>query len=117
MLWNLALCGLLIWLDSKRVLRRGYLFAVYVLAATPSAGLWIELLRIDKASRLLGVRVNVWTSLLAHRAAAIVVIGIGIRKGRDPDREPTLALEPAEPTTGPPTTTTTPMTPTTPTPS
>jgi prolipoprotein diacylglyceryl transferase len=93
MIWNLGLCGFLIWLDSKRVLRRGYLIAVYVLGYA-TGRLFIELLRIDKASRLFGVRINVWTSLLAI-AAAIVVIGIGIRKGRDPEPEPTLAPEPA----------------------
>ena len=84
MLWNLALCGFLIWLDSKKVLRRGYLIAVYVLGYAIGRS-WIELLRIDKASRLFGVRVNVWTSLLRDRRG-VVVLGIGIRKGRDPSR-------------------------------
>ena len=36
--------------------------------------LWIELLRIDKATELFGMRVNVWTSLVVLFAAVLVVM-------------------------------------------
>jgi len=58
-LWNLGLMGVLLWVDSKRKLPTGHLFACYVLGYA-SGRIWIELLRIDEASKLLGVRVNVW---------------------------------------------------------
>ena len=58
-LWNLGLMGVLLWLDSKRRLPTGHLFACYVLGYA-TGRLWIELLRIDTASELAGVRVNVW---------------------------------------------------------
>ncbi|HUP74731.1 MAG TPA: prolipoprotein diacylglyceryl transferase [Acidimicrobiales bacterium] len=64
MLWNLALVGFLLWLDRKKVIPRGRLLAVYVVGYGVGR-LWIELLRIDPAGHLFGVRVNVWVSLLA----------------------------------------------------
>lgn len=63
-LWNLALVALLVWIDRKRVVRPGSLIAVYV-AGYATGRLWIEAMRIDPASHILGVRVNIWTSLVA----------------------------------------------------
>ena len=63
-LWNLALCGLLLVLDKKKAIPRGKLFAVYVFGYGVGR-LWIEALRIDKASHILGLRVNIWVSLFA----------------------------------------------------
>jgi prolipoprotein diacylglyceryl transferase len=59
-LWNLALVGFLIWFDRRRVLKPGRL--VWVYAAGYAIGrLWIEALRIDRATEIFGVRVNLWT--------------------------------------------------------
>ena len=58
-LWMLALMGLLLWLDKLRKLPVGHLFALYVLGYA-SGRIWIEFLRVDPASELAGVRVNVW---------------------------------------------------------
>ena len=60
-LWNLGLMGLLIWLDRRGLVRRGRLFAVYVLGYGVGR-FWIEALRADEASLLLGIRVNLWVS-------------------------------------------------------
>lgn len=60
-LWNLGLMGLLLWLDRRRLVRRGRLFAVYVLGYGVGR-FWIEALRVDEASLVLGVRVNLWVS-------------------------------------------------------
>jgi prolipoprotein diacylglyceryl transferase len=60
-LWNLGLAALLIWLDRKRLVRRGRLFAVYVLGYGIGR-FWVEALRSDEASLLWGVRVNIWVS-------------------------------------------------------
>jgi prolipoprotein diacylglyceryl transferase len=64
MLWNLALVGFILWLDRKKIIPRGRLLAVYVIGYGVGR-LWIELLRVDPAGHLFGVRVNVWVSLLA----------------------------------------------------
>ena len=60
-LWNLGLCGLLIWLDRRGLVRKGRLFAVYILGYGVGR-FWVEALRSDEASLLLGVRVNLWVS-------------------------------------------------------
>ena len=60
-LWNLALVAVLIWLDRKGVVRRGRLFAVYILGYGVGR-FWVESLRSDAASLILGVRVNLWVS-------------------------------------------------------
>ena len=62
-LWNLMLCSVLVVVDRRRVLKPGSLLAVYI-GGYGLGRLWIELLRIDHASLLAGVRVNVWMSLV-----------------------------------------------------
>ena len=60
-LWNLALVGFLIWVGRTRKLRDGGLLAVYVLGYLV-ARLWLETVRIDPATEIGGVRVNIWMS-------------------------------------------------------
>ncbi len=72
-LWNLALAGLLIWLDKKKRLRPGELFTLYVLGYAIGR-LWVEELRIDPASLLLGIRVNIWMSVIVGLIAAAVFV-------------------------------------------
>ena len=73
-LWMLALMGALLWLDKLRKLPVGHLFALYVLGYA-SGRIWIEFLRVDRASELAGVRVNVWVmSALWLGAAAYMYI-------------------------------------------
>ena len=68
--WNLALAGLLIAWDNRHLKARpGRVFACYV-GGYGLGRLWVESLRIDEASRIAGVRVNIWTSLIAIAAAA-----------------------------------------------
>ena len=77
-LWNLGLMALLLWIDRKHRLKPGQLFWVYVLGYGLGR-LWVEDLRSDPASLLLGVRVNIWTSGGAIVIAAIVLF---VRQGR-----------------------------------
>jgi prolipoprotein diacylglyceryl transferase len=70
-LWNLVLAGTLILLDRRKRLRPGELFTLYVLGYAIGR-LWVEDLRIDKASLILGVRVNIWMSVIVGVVAAIV---------------------------------------------
>jgi len=58
-LWNLGLVVFLLWLDRKRVLKPGRLIWVYA-AGYAIGRLWIETVRIDNATEILGVRINIW---------------------------------------------------------
>ena len=87
LLWNLALAGLIVWGSSRTVLKRGRWLAVYVLGYGLGR-LWVEALRDDFASRVLGLRVNIWTA-----GAAIVGGAVWLFWGGNPiDREATEQL-------------------------
>ena len=83
-LWNFALVGVLLLIDRRRVLKPGRLIAVYVLGYGIGR-LWIELIRIDKASLVLGVRVNVWVSLVAILGGLVAILWGGLRADADAD--------------------------------
>lgn len=87
--WNLLLCGVLLVLDRRRRRRAvptlvtdprrrdrpGSLLAVYVLGYGLGR-LWIEAVRIDPASLLLGVRVNIWMSLALIASSSLYLVWI-----------------------------------------
>ncbi|MBK9179215.1 MAG: prolipoprotein diacylglyceryl transferase [Acidimicrobiales bacterium] len=80
-LWNLALVGLLLWVDRRRWLPRGYLFALYV-GGYALGRLWIERLRIDPANEILGLRVNeVVMGVLLVGSVAFLVFGLVRHRG------------------------------------
>ncbi|AKT51743.1 prolipoprotein diacylglyceryl transferase [Arsenicicoccus sp. oral taxon 190] len=62
-LWCVGVAVLLMWVDRRFRLRRGQVFALYVMGYTLGR-LWIEMMRIDTANHVLGLRLNVWTSIL-----------------------------------------------------
>ncbi len=82
-LWNLALMAVLILIDRKRVLRAGSLFWVYV-GGYFTGRLWVEAMRIDPASLILGIRVNIWLSIIA---IAFSFTFVAVRGRRRPDDE------------------------------
>lgn len=83
MVWNLAAAALLLFLDRKFRLGHSRVFWLYVVTYTLGR-LWIEMLRIDEAEHVLGLRLNVWTSILVGVAGLIAFILIGRRhQGRE----------------------------------
>lgn len=94
-LWNLALCGLLVWIDRVRLKRGlvhrlvppGALLAVYV-GGYGIGRLWIEALRIDSASLLVGVRVNIWLSLVLIAGSVAYLALLGLRAKPAPQPAP-----------------------------
>lgn len=72
-LWNVALALGLIWLDKRRKLRRGELFALYVVGYAVGR-LWVEALRADGASLILGVRINIWMSVVIGILALAFIV-------------------------------------------
>ena len=70
-LWCLLLALALLLLDRRLDLRRGQVFALYV-AGYPLGRVVFELMRSDEANLILGLRVNVWTSIL------VFLLGVGL---------------------------------------
>ncbi len=62
-LWDFGIAGLLVWADRRFRLGHGRVIALYIMAYTAGRG-WIEMLRIDTAHHIFGLRLNVWTSIL-----------------------------------------------------
>jgi len=77
-LWNLSLALLLVVLSRRRALRPGQLFTLYV-GGYALGRLWVEALRVDEATTIGGVRVNILVSLVALLAATTVAF---VRRGR-----------------------------------
>lgn len=86
-LWNLALAGLLVLIDRKRVVRPGRLFVLYV-GGYFTGRLWVESLRIDPANEILGLRVNIWISLLVMAGCLVVLLVGGVRRRPGDSDEP-----------------------------
>lgn len=99
MLWCLAVAALLIALDRRFKLRHGRVFWLYVALYTLGR-VWIESLRIDEAELVLGLRVNVWTSILVFAVALTVFVVLGVRTRGVPDPIWVPGREPAEETDG-----------------
>lgn len=93
LVWDLLGVMLLIYLDRRFRLGHGRVFWLYVVYYTIGR-LFIETLRIDTAERILGVRLNVWTSVVVGIGALIAFVVVG---RRHPGREVGVSLEPFEP--------------------
>jgi prolipoprotein diacylglyceryl transferase len=78
-IWDLVTFGLLLLIERKVKLRRGYLFAAYASLYT-FGRFFTEYLRIDPAHRYLGLRLNDWTSVGVFVIASAVLV----LKGRPP---------------------------------
>jgi prolipoprotein diacylglyceryl transferase len=81
-IWDLATIGLVLLIERKVKLRRGYLFAVY--AAVYTFGrFFTEYLRIDPSHRYLGLRLNDWTSIGVFVCASAILLLKGRPKPGD----------------------------------
>ena len=84
-LWCLAGFAFIVWADRRFQLGHGRVLALYVMVYTLGRG-WIELLRIDSVQMadVLGLRLNVWTSLVLFALAAVYFV---VSARRHPGRE------------------------------
>jgi prolipoprotein diacylglyceryl transferase len=62
LLWSLALCGVLLWIDRKWRPGLGQLMAMYIIGYG-TGRFWVEGLRIDRADELAGLRWNQWVAI------------------------------------------------------
>ena len=70
-LWNVVLAIFLVRIERRGVLRPGYLVGLWVFGYGLGR-LWVEALRVDQASLIVGVRVNTWMALAAIVVGAMV---------------------------------------------
>lgn len=105
MIWNFAGAALIIYLDRRFSLRFGRAFWLYVIVYV-TGRLWIEMVRIDYAETVGGLRINVWVSI------AVLTLAIGMfwwlrrRGGEVPDPAPAAARADAKVTAAPKSSTT-----------
>ncbi len=83
-LWNLGLVAFLIWVDRTRRVRPGGMLAVYVIGYLV-ARIWLETVRIDPASEIAGVRVNIWMSVIGIAVAGVWLVLRGLRRDGSDD--------------------------------
>lgn len=82
-LWLVGVALVVIWADRRFSMGHGRAFALYVLLYV-SGRLWIELLRIDPANTVAGLRLNVWTSIIVAIGAIVFLVwSARVRPGRE----------------------------------
>lgn len=64
---------MVVWAQRRFGLARGRVSTLYVAAYTAGRG-WIEMLRIESANHVLGLRLNMWTSALLFIPAIVFLI-------------------------------------------
>ena len=82
LVWNLLVFAALIWIDRRFKIGHGRLFATYV-AGYCLGRFWIELMRVDDATHIDGIRVNSFTSMLVF-IGAVVYIMVAPKGREDP---------------------------------
>ena len=86
-LWCLMAAVGVVWADRRFRLGHGRTFMLYIALYT-TGRFWIELLRIDDANHILGLRVNTWVSSLVFIGAVVAfVVCTRTRPGRETPAE------------------------------
>ncbi|MGO9322791.1 MAG: prolipoprotein diacylglyceryl transferase [Solirubrobacteraceae bacterium] len=97
LIWNLLLAGALVWLGRRRSIRPPGLFALYV-AGYSFARIGEELLRVDPAHHILGLRLNLYVASILclvglawfariQRGAEVTAAGAVTPAGTAPEAE------------------------------
>ena len=94
-IWDLLAFVFVVWCDRRWKLGHGRVLALYVIAYTAGRA-WIEDLRIDNVEyqHVLGLRLNVWTSIVLFVLALVYFVVVGRRR---PGRETEVYDEGREP--------------------
>ncbi|WP_026423634.1 prolipoprotein diacylglyceryl transferase [Actinokineospora inagensis] len=96
LIWNLVIAVVVVLVDRRFKLGHGRAFAVYVAGYTIGRGA-IELMRTDPATMVLGLRINVWTSILVFAGAVVYFVLAGRRGPREDLAAIVAAQQPDEP--------------------
>lgn len=82
-LFLLGLAVLLLVLDRRVRFAPGQVMALYI-GGYPVGRLFIEMIRTDAANTILGLRVNIWTSILVFALGVVLYFLLG-RRAEEPD--------------------------------
>jgi prolipoprotein diacylglyceryl transferase len=91
-IWDLGVMAMVILVDRRQKLGHGRALALYVAGYTAGRGL-IEMLRIDTVNHVLGLRLNVWTSIILF----VLAIGYFIWSARYRPGQEDITPKKAEP--------------------
>ncbi|WP_156757349.1 prolipoprotein diacylglyceryl transferase [Actinokineospora pegani] len=92
LVWNLLVALLVVVVDHRLRLGHGRAFALYVAGYTLGRG-FIEMLRTDDATMVLGLRINVWVSALVFIGAVVYFVLAAKRGPREVlTREPVAVI-------------------------
>lgn len=83
LLWNLLVAAFLVFVVERRLKPRAPSLFVAYIALYCFGRFWIELLRVDEANQILGMRVNAWVSLIGIVSGTVAYVLIQ-RRGRAP---------------------------------
>ncbi|GIF68014.1 prolipoprotein diacylglyceryl transferase [Asanoa ishikariensis] len=75
LVWNVLVAGVVLWLDRKFKFGKGRAFAVYVMGYTLGR-FFVEMLRDDTATHILGVRINVFVAALVFIGALVYFLRV-----------------------------------------
>ena len=78
--WCVLVAVALVLVDRRFTLARGQVFALYGMLYTLGRG-FIEMLRTDQANYVLGLRLNVWTSMIVFAGSAFAYWRFGVSGG------------------------------------
>jgi len=77
-LWCLLVALVLVLADRRLSLAKGQVFALYGMLYTLGRFV-IEMMRTDAANHILGLRLNVWTSVVVFAGSAFAFWRLGVR--------------------------------------
>jgi hypothetical protein len=83
LVWDVLVALVVVWADRRFRLGHGRAFALYVAGYCVGRG-WIEMLRIDHANHILGLRLNVFVAAAVFLAAVIYLIATHRLTREDP---------------------------------
>ena len=75
-LWNLLVIFVLLKIEKMKILPKGFMLVAYFLLYSIGR-LWVEALRIDEATQLGGIRINIWIfGIVAISSIGLMIIGV-----------------------------------------
>jgi phosphatidylglycerol---prolipoprotein diacylglyceryl transferase len=96
LIWDLVGVGVLLYVERRFRIRHPGLFALYVAWYT-FGRFFEELLRVDPAHHIAGLRLNAWVSIVVFVASVVWFWWIQFRRGkpakrREPEKRPAMAI-------------------------